>query len=75
MTKKFALVASMVMLMTISGEAFAETAAPNAWYGVEASRHADQQTVHAFNTLDRAVATETAEPSAYRYHGGPKSND
>jgi hypothetical protein len=62
MTKKLALAASMAMLMTISGRAFAETAAPS-----------DQQAVYAFNAFDRAAATDTT--NAYRYHGGPKYND
>jgi hypothetical protein len=54
----------MVMLMTISGQAFAETAAPS-----------DRQAVYAFNAFDRAAATETDATNAYRYHGGPKYND
>jgi hypothetical protein len=64
MTKNLALAASMVVLMTISGQAFAETAAPS-----------DQQAVYAFNAFDRAAATETDATDAYRYHGGPKYND
>jgi hypothetical protein len=64
MTKNFALAASIVMLMTISGQAVAETAAPS-----------DQQAVYAFNAFDRAATTDTDATSAYRYHGGPKSND
>jgi hypothetical protein len=48
MTKKLALAASMVMLMTISGQAFAETAAPS-----------DRQAVYAVNAFDRAGATDT----------------
>jgi hypothetical protein len=31
--------------------------------------------VNAFNAFDPAMAAHTAEPNAYRYHGGPKSND
>jgi hypothetical protein len=64
MTKNLALAASMVVLMTISGQAFAETAAPS-----------DQQAVYAFNAFDSAAATETDATDAYRYHGGPKYND
>ena len=63
MTINLALAASMVMLMTISGQAFAETAAPS-----------ERQAVYAFNA-DRAAATETDATNAYRYHGGPKYND
>lgn len=60
--KKLALAASMLMLMTISGQAFAETAAPS-----------DQQAV-SDSAFDRAIATDTAA-TAYQYHGGPKYND
>jgi len=63
-TKNLALAASMVMLMTISGQAFAETATPS-----------DQQAVYTFNAFDRAAATDTDATNAYRYHGGPKYND
>ena len=49
---------------TVSGQAFAETAAPS-----------DRQAVCAFNAFDRAAATETDATNAYRYHGGPKYND
>ena len=64
MTMNLALAASMLMLMTISGQAFAETATPF-----------DQQAVYAFNAFDRAAATDTDATSAFRYHGGPKYND
>jgi hypothetical protein len=64
MTKNLALAASMVMLMTISGQAFAETATPS-----------DQQAVYTLNAFDRAAATDTDATNAYRYHGGPKYND
>lgn len=72
MTKNFALAASIAMLMTISGQALAETATPNAWYEPEAASTAGRQAASAF---DRTVATETAQPEAYHYHGGPKAND
>jgi hypothetical protein len=64
MTKKLALAASMVMLVTFSGQAFAETAAP-----------ADRQAAYAFNAFDRAVATDMDATNAHPYHGGPKYND
>jgi hypothetical protein len=63
-TKNLALAASMVILMTISGQAFARTAVLS-----------DQQAAYAFNAFDRVAATETAAPDAHRYHGGPKYND
>jgi hypothetical protein len=72
MTKNLALAASIAMLMTISGQALAETVVPNAWYEPEATSSSAWQTVSAF---DRTVPTETAQSDAYRYHGGPKSND
>jgi hypothetical protein len=75
MTKNFALAASIAMLMTISGQALAETAAPNAWYGPEATSPSAWQTAYADNTFNGTVATETAQADAYHYHGGPKSND
>jgi hypothetical protein len=64
MTKNLALAASMMMLMTISGQAFAETSA-----------RSDQQAFYASNAFDRAAATDTDVTNAYRYHGGPKYND
>ncbi len=63
MTKNLALAASITMLIAISGQAFADTAS------------SDRQVVNAFNAFDPAMASQTAEPNAYRYHGGPKSND
>jgi hypothetical protein len=75
MTKNLALAGSIMMLVAISGQAFAGTAAPNAWYWPEATGPSDRQVVHAFNAFDPAMATQTVEPNAHRYHGGPKSND
>jgi hypothetical protein len=59
MKKKLAIAASMAVLMTISGQALAETTA-----------RSDRQAVYAHHAFDRAVATD-----AYSYHGGPKYND
>jgi hypothetical protein len=64
MKKKLAIAASMAVLMTISGQALAETTA-----------RSDRQTVYAYNAFDRAVATDTDATNAYSYHGGPKYND
>jgi hypothetical protein len=74
MTKNLALAASIVMLVGISGQAFAATA-PNARYWSEAAGPSDRQMEHAFNAFDPEMATQTAEPNAHRYHGGPKYND
>jgi len=73
MTKILALAASVMMLVAISGQAFAQTAAPNAHY--EATGPSDRQAVYAFNAFGSMMATQTDEPNAYRYHGGPKYND
>jgi len=75
MTKNLALAASITMLIAISGQAFADTASPNARYWSNATGSSDRQVVNAFNAFDPAMAAQTAEPNAYRYHGGPKSND
>ena len=75
MTKNLALAASIAMLVAISGQAFAGTAAPNARHRAEATGLSDRQVVHAFNAFDPAMATQTVEPNAHRYHGGPKYND
>jgi hypothetical protein len=63
MTNKLAVAASLVMLTTISGQAFAETAAPS-----------DHQAVYA-SAFDQTVAIDTDAATAYHYHGGPKYND
>jgi hypothetical protein len=75
MTKNLALAASIMMLIAISGQAFADTASPNARYWSNATDSSDRQAVNALNAFDPAMAAQTAEPNAYRYHGGPKSND
>jgi hypothetical protein len=74
MTKKLALAASMVMLMTISGQAFAKAVALSDEQTAYASR-SDRQAAYASNAFGRVAATETDAADAYRYHGGPKDND
>ena len=64
MKKTLAIVASMAVLMTISGQALAETTA-----------RSDRQAVYAYNAFDRAVATGMDATNAHSYHGGPKYND
>ena len=64
MTNKLALAASLLMLMTISGQALAETAT-----------RSDQQAAVYATAFDQAVATDTGAATAYHYHGGPKYND
>ena len=75
MTKNLALAASIAMLVAISGQAFAGTAAPNARHRAEATGLSDQQAVNTFNAFDPEMATQTVEPNAHPYHGGPKYND
>ena len=74
MTKILALAASIMTLIAISGQAFADTAPRNAQYRSEATDPLGRQAV-AFYAFDPAFAMQTTEPNAYRYHGGPKSND
>jgi hypothetical protein len=64
MTNKLALAASLVMLMTISGQAFADAAA-----------RSNQQVGYSATGFDRTVVTGTDAATAYQYHGGPKYND
>jgi hypothetical protein len=75
MMKNLALVASIMTLIATSGQAFADTAPNNARIWPEAASNADRQAVDVFNAFDPADATQTTQPNAYRYHGGPKSND
>ena len=73
--KNLALAASIMMLATISGQALAGTAAPKAQYWRAATGRSDYQAVRAFNAIDPPMATQTMEPNAHGYHGGPKYND
>jgi len=67
MTKKtLALAASMIALVTMSGQAFAGTA----------TARSDSKVPRTFNASHAAmVAPPAVEPNAHRYHGGPKVND
>jgi hypothetical protein len=47
MTKNLALATSVMMLVAISGQAFAQTAAPNARYWPEATGPSDRQAAYA----------------------------
>jgi hypothetical protein len=75
MMKNITLAASIAMLMTISGQALAATAAPNPWYGPEATSPSAWQTAYAGNAFNGTAATEVPHADAYHYHGGPKYND
>jgi len=70
MTTKIALIAS-VMLIALSGAAVAGSARVSLHgSAVPASR----QSADPFKSFDSAALTSSAQPNAYRYHGGPKSN-
>jgi hypothetical protein len=64
MTNKLALAASMAVLMTISGRAFAETRAPS-----------DQQAAYTATAFDHTAATDVDAATEHHYHGGQKYND
>jgi hypothetical protein len=72
--KSLALAASVMMLVAISGQAFAKTAAQNARDWSETTGPSNRQTANAYDAFDSTMATPD-EPNAYRYHGGPKYND
>jgi hypothetical protein len=70
MMKTLALTASIIAMAAISGQAFARAT------GSEVATSSDQQVVSAHDAFDNpALAAQTVEPNAYRYHGGPKYND
>ena len=62
------LAASITMLIAVSGLASARTAESYTRNWTVATGRSDQQGRGAFTT-------QTVEPNAHRYHGGPKSND
>jgi hypothetical protein len=70
MTKTLTMTASMMLLLAISGHASARAR----YLPVATGRSDQQQAVRAFNAFDPAMATQTVEPNAHRYHGGPKSS-
>jgi hypothetical protein len=72
LTKNVALAASITMLAAISGLAPASAAGPHTRDWPAVIRLSEQQLRHAFNASYPATQTVT---NAYRYHGGPKSND
>jgi hypothetical protein len=62
-TNKLALAASMMVLVAISGQAFANSAKPHRWTEATRASHA-------------AMVMPVAEPiNTHPYHGGPKVND
>jgi hypothetical protein len=63
MMNTLAFAASLVMLTTITGRAFAETATLS-----------DQKSVYA-TAFGQTTATNTDAAAAYRYRGGRKYND
>jgi hypothetical protein len=84
MTKIFAIAASIMMLVAISGQASARATASNAQYGPEATVFSDQQAARAFNAYNAYnydaynafdPAMPMVAPNTHRYEGGPKTND
>ena len=79
--KNLTLAASITMLVAISGLASAHAAGPDARDWSATTSHSDQHMRSAFNasypanSSYPAMATQTFETNAHRYHGGPKSND
>jgi hypothetical protein len=64
MMNHFALTASVLMLAAISGQVLGKSVVPQ-----------DRGALNAANAFDRTVAAPVSAANAYRYHGGPKSND
>lgn len=67
------LAAVALMFTAASGHALAySTVAPGAPRQVAVAR---LEQFNASNALDQVMATGANGPDAYRYHGGPKTND
>jgi ATP-dependent protease ClpP protease subunit len=69
MTKNLALAASMMVLIALSGPAFARTSAPEARYQAQMTEHS------AFGAFDQMTTPAPVAFNTHRYEGGPKSND
>jgi hypothetical protein len=66
--KNLVLAASMTMLVAVSGPTSARAAGSYTRNWTVTTGRSDQQ-------VRRAFTTQTVQPNAHRYHGGPKSND
>jgi hypothetical protein len=66
--KNLILAASITTLIAVSGIASARPAGSYTRNWTVTTGRSDQQVKGAFTT-------QTVEPNAHRYHGGPKSND
>jgi hypothetical protein len=75
MKKNIMLAASMMMLVAISGQAFARPAGTSEHHWREVTAPSGRQAADTFNAFDATMATPPAAPIAHRYEGGPKSND
>jgi hypothetical protein len=73
-TKTFAFAASIAMLVAITGLASARAAGSYAQDWPVATGRSHQQVRHTY-AFYPPMTTQTVEPNAHRYHGGPKSND
>jgi hypothetical protein len=65
---KIILAASIILIALSTGGAFAAKLHPHS-----SAAAASRQPVDRFNAYDWAASAN--QPSTYRYHGGPKSND
>jgi hypothetical protein len=75
MTTKNRTLASITILVAISGLASARAAGSHTRDWPAVTSRSDQQLRHAFNASYPAMATQTVDNNKHRYHGGPKSND
>jgi hypothetical protein len=75
MTKNIMLAASMMLLVTIPGQAFAHAAGTTEPHWRDMTATSTPQTAHTFNAFDATIATPPVAPMTHRYEGGPKTND
>ena len=75
MKKTLALASPLVVLLMISGPAFAATNNSDALFGTDTISSSGQQAVDVSNPIVSSVTTDTDLTNAHRYRGGPKSND
>jgi hypothetical protein len=75
MTKNILLAASIMLLVTIPGQAFARTAGTSEPHWRHVTATSGRQTADTFNAFNATMATSPAAPATHRYEGGPKTND
>jgi hypothetical protein len=75
MTKNIMLAASMMLLVAISGQAFARPAGTTEPHWRDMTATSGRQAADSFNAFDATMATSPAAPMTHRSEGGPKTND